>query len=422
MRLILSLIMPDYYVAPTGNDGNPGTSSLPVLSVTRATELAAEVDRATGTIFLAPGRYGPSEVFPILVPPAFALEGRGSTPNDCRIEFADGVSTIVVLQAGRRVRNLAVVANPPAGSVFGCHFSVGLEATVNGCELENVVVKLDESQRDDALGFSSGLWIRGADARASLLGLERSDLLVTDSDSVVTRCSATLGGINLAGEGATRVEDCIDLTNSRISVSTSTSAVVERNRLRGGGLSVSGSGSASGVGPTIRNNEVREATYEGLSCRGRGNALVEGNTIVAKWRTVSITEGASPTLRNNTFELSNPHGDTRFTLEHVLWISRHSRGQPSFEGNVFVIGRGLWPLRPMWIDGPADFGGGMRASLGMNFFRLPPGLFIDFDYPGDFSARDNFWNIVPAQFRHGPDTTVDSVGARLDPDRIRSTP
>ena len=413
--------MPDYYVNPTtGNDGNPGTSSSPVRTITRATELAAIVDRATGTIFIDPGTYSSREDFPILVPPAFGLQGRGSTPNDCRIEFTGGVSDSVAVQGGASVRNLTVVAAPPAGAPRSCNFSIGLLITVDGCELENIGNKLHESEPEDGVGFGIGIWIKGADARASHLEIERSTLYVSDSDSVITECRATSGSITVGGEGAMRVENC-SLTNSRLAVYTSTSAVVEGNWLNGEGISVLGNGLASAVGPIIRSNIVRNGLYDALVCRLPGTALVERNTISAKRRTVSILEGGSPFLRNNDFKLLNPDGDTRFTEEHVLWVApgRTIGPGPCFEGNLFTIGPGLYPLRPMWVNGPADFGGGIGRSIDMNFFRLPPGLFIDFDHPGQAYARDNFWNYLPPQYRDGPDTTVDTEGARLDPARVR---
>ena len=413
--------MPDYYVNPTtGNDGNPGTSTSPVRTITRATELAAEVDRATGTIFLDPGTYSALEVFPIEVPPLFGLEGRGRTPNDCRIEFTGGVSDSVAIQAGVSVRNLTVVAAPPPGTPLACSRSIGISIRVDGCELENVGIKLNESEPDDGLTFGTGIRIEGADITASQVHVERTDLVASDSDSLITNCSAINGIINAVSEGATRIENC-SLLNSRIGASYTTNAVIEGNTLTGGGMGAGGAGAgfSTEVRPTFRNNIVRNAIYEGLSFSGPGNALVEMNTISAKRRTVSILNGASPFMRNNTFELLNLDGDYRFTEEHLLWVTgaRGSPG-PGFEGNIFILGHGVFPLKPMWIESAADFGGGIR-SLGMNYFRLPTGFFINFDHPGLIYARDNFWNYLPTQYWTGPDTTVDTEGARLDPERIR---
>jgi hypothetical protein len=74
--------MVDFHVdRNTGNDGASGSATQPVRTISRATELAAETLGATGSIYVAPGEYDLSigELFPILVPPRFSLEGTSRT-------------------------------------------------------------------------------------------------------------------------------------------------------------------------------------------------------------------------------------------------------------------------------------------------------------------------------------------------------
>lgn len=411
--------MPDYYVnSDLGSDDptNPGTSrSAPLRTISRATDLAAIEDLSSGTIFLAEGTYGSLEDFPIEVPPRFALQGEG-TADACRIEYSGGLTGVAV-QGGASVRNLSVVATPPPDTPLSCNFSIGLSIRQDGCVLENLGIKLNESDPDDSVGFGVGLYIEGADATASRIEVERSDIHASECNSTISRCNCTRGWIGVGGDGNMRVENCT-LHSSRLTVSECSQAEIVGNWLNGGGISISGNGRTSGDRPVIRNNVVNAGTYEALVVRGQGNELIQGNIISAGHRTVSLLEGATPFLLNNQFELRNLSGDSDFRIDRLLWIAAGRSSGPGFQGNLFDIGPNTY-LFPMWIRNNADFGGGIHESDGLNTFRLQPGQFLDFNVAGHFYARNNYWNILPPQTKKGPDTTVDTEGGRLDPERYR---
>lgn len=415
--------MPDYYVnITTGQDSNPGTLDLPVATITRATELAAESDLATGTIHVEPGTYGLREVFPILVPPRFGLEGNGSSAEDTRIEFTGTVRGTsyhgVAIQGGASVRNLTIVADPPAFDPITCSFSVGLSVRIDGCQVEDVIDKLSETAAVDSSSFGDGIYIDGADAVLNHVISEKSGIIAVNCNAEIRGCKVTNGSVGVGGNGgATIVEDCI-FRDGSLSVGLGTETIIRGNTVNGGRISITGDSRLPAErGPTIRLNRVFGG-MSGIRWQGTGYALIENNTIQASRWTVTINTGgfggmASPFFRINTFHLSN-HSDP-FSLvrsDCLLKVTRSSN--PGFEANTFIIDSSALPLRPFVVEGPADFGGGERRSLGNNHFGRIWGGHMNFDYAGMIFARHNFWQVLPPQYHSGRRTTVDTEGARLD--------
>lgn len=411
--------MPDYYVdRATGRDSNPGTLSSPVATITRATELAAEDDRATGIIYIEPGVYTTGEDFPILIPPTFGLEGRGSAPDDCRIEFTGVVMDTsykgVAVQAGAFIKNISIQAVPPASAPISCNYSIGLMVKVDGCRVENFNVKLSETAPTDAVGFGTGVAIDGVDATATQVHVQDTMFLALDTDAGITDCEVTNGCLAAANRGRMTIEQC-RLRNAAICVGTGTEARVERNALNPGWFLVNGQRSPrGGPGPTIRGNWALGGK-RGMSCVGEGNSTIEMNVVQASDWALSVSLGASPFFRGNGFELYNLTASfAEFRGRYVLRVGPGC--DPAFESNrLNRISRAVGLYHQMFrVAGPADFGGGPRGSAGANTFGI--GIATpDFTYPGDIYARNNFWYVLPPVFRKGERTIVHTEGAMLDP-------
>lgn len=419
--------MPDFYVSgASGSDTNPGTSTQPFATITRATEAAAVDDSATGTIFLANGVYGPAESFPILVPPLFALEGESR--DGCEIRFSGLVMGRlyrgIAVQGGRLVRGLTMAADPPPSLPSDiCNDTNGLVLQVDGCRVENVRVRIASGAAAGASGFGKGVWIKDAvDAWATRLIVDENTLDVSDSDARVWDCELT--GMGIGGGGRPTVTACTftggDGGDGRVwgglRVSSESDALIQGNRFVNVGIGVDGS-SGSGAGPSILGNVVRGAVV-GLWCFPGSRARIETNILNASGTAVYVQSEASPSLLNNRVELDS------LIPAFGTWVLRVSSGaRPRFDGNVFVLRNGN-PLVAVHVSGPADFGGGALGSTGNNHFGQVARP-IRFDHPGAVFARNNFWRHAPpvfywsdvAWYQRGEETTVSVDGALLDSDR-----
>ena len=140
-----------WYVSPTGNDtNNDGLSQeTPFATLDKAIQAADE--NGSGTIYLAPGTYAPSDYTSIRDPSAtadqkngyvltnaIAIVGQGSSPNETIVtNSANKVRPFYLDHADARIENLTVIGGVASASIGGNVYIGTAGGTVSNCRILN---------------------------------------------------------------------------------------------------------------------------------------------------------------------------------------------------------------------------------------------------------------------------------------------
>lgn len=404
-----------YVDAGAGDDTNPGTAAEPVASIGRAIELAAASTDSTGSIRVAEGVYrGAPERFPLLMPPGYELVGAGK--DRTVIEFTGMTRTTTgpdpvsywggtALVAGSAVRDLTLRANPIPEMVTSCYGTLGIQAAVDGCVIEDVDVLAPELPEEHTGLLAVGEWLeRGFTTSVVILG---ADVVYRRSRVSHTSAVRALRG------GAPELSDLV-LEQSQMVMSND--GRVQRCRwldasvaggasvIRAGGSLILGGGSPH-IGP---DNFIGRPDTPTLACTGGATPTIEDNVLATMYGgpAIEVRGGAAPRFLNNVVIAK--------WITSVVRIAVDASAGTMFEGNVFY-GSEYHAADMIEVRAAADFGGGAAGSGGGNHLGAMDGSH-DFvwDVIGDtVHARDNYWlrGDPGLQSEVSAGTTLDTAGA-----------
>ncbi|MBS1716455.1 MAG: right-handed parallel beta-helix repeat-containing protein [Armatimonadetes bacterium] len=278
----------NWYVSPTGNDSNLGTSGSPFKSIQKGVTVAGSGD----TIFLLPGTYSGSD-------------NRGITIATSNLTIASTGGSATTIIDGSNLSNGSFIVNAP-----GCQFSgltlqndlTGIQFNTTGSTVTNCVIKGSGlSTLQGTLTLTNSSYVQNSSA-----------LAVGGGTCTLSNClldGNTNGAVNVQAGGALNAASCVftnnisgnggairSASNSGISL-TDCKFYYNSGSSGGGAVYISGSGTSSVTRCEFNNNASSGdggAMNSASICtiqqsKFKGNTAVNGGAISANGGPLTVT-------------------------------------------------------------------------------------------------------------------------------------